>query len=174
MRNGLGMLNRRPPWIGGEIVRFGAVGSLGWVVDTAVFNVCLHLLQLQPVRSGLIASAVAVVATYLGNRYWTYRSRTGGRRSREFALFVLFSGVGMVIQNGLLALSHYGFGYTSALADNIAKNVIGLGLATLFRFWAYRTWVFRPAPARTVVAGAGGGPGDRARTGAEQAGRVPR
>ncbi|MFI9237601.1 GtrA family protein [Streptomyces sp. NPDC053079] len=150
------------------------MGSLGWVVDTAVFNLCLHLLQLQPVRSGLIASAVAVVATYLGNRYWTYSSRTGGRRSREFALFVLFSGVGMVIQNGLLALSHYGFGYTSALADNVAKNIIGLGLATLFRFWAYRTWVFRPAPASTVVAGAGGSPGDRARAGVEQAGRVHR
>ncbi|MEU4211568.1 GtrA family protein [Streptomyces sp. NPDC026206] len=168
------MPRRRPQGTDGEIVRFGAVGSMGWIVDTAVFNACLHLLHLQPVRSGLIASAVAVLATYLGNRYWTYRSRSSSRRSREFALFVVFSGIGMAIQNGILALSHYGFGYTSALSDNAAKNVAGLGLATLFRFWAYRTWVFRAAPVRTDVAAPHGIPGDERRAAAGPAGRVHR
>jgi len=33
-------------------------------------------------------------------------------------------------------------GFTSALADNISANVVGLGLGTLFRFWSYRKWVF--------------------------------
>ena len=42
----------------------------------------------------------------------------------------------------MLAVSHYGLGFTSPLADNIAKNVIGLGIGTVFRFWTYRTWVF--------------------------------
>ena len=31
----------------------------------------------------------------------------------------------------------------SQLADNIAGNGVGLVLGTLFRFWAYRTFVFR-------------------------------
>ena len=31
---------------------------------------------------------------------------------------------------------------TTALADNLSANVIGLGLGTLFRFWSYRKWVF--------------------------------
>ena len=34
---------------------------------------------------------------------------------------------------------------TSRLADNISGNIIGIGLATLFRFWAYRRFVFRQA-----------------------------
>jgi len=42
-----------------------------------------------------------------------------------------------------LAVSHYALGFTSPLADNIAANVVGLGLATAFRFWSYRRWVFR-------------------------------
>ena len=41
-----------------------------------------------------------------------------------------------------LAISHYALGFTSPLADNIAANVVGLGLATAFRFWSYRRWVF--------------------------------
>ncbi|WP_256974965.1 GtrA family protein [Streptomyces sp. CS159] len=129
--------------VGGEAGRFGAVGAVGWVVDTAVFNLCLNVLDLQTVRSGVISNAVAIGVNYLGNRYWTYRYHDKSHYTREATLFVLFSGVGMIIQNGVLALSHYGLGYTSTLADNLAKNLVGLGLASGFRFWAYRTWVFR-------------------------------
>jgi hypothetical protein len=39
-------------------------------------------------------------------------------------------------------VSHYALGFTSPLGDNIAANVVGLGLATAFRFWSYRRWVF--------------------------------
>ncbi|MGP3926600.1 GtrA family protein [Streptomyces sp. 8N616] len=143
---GLAVLRQKLQRIGGEVGRFGAVGAVGWLVDTAVFNLCLHMVNLQTVRSGLIANAVAIGTNYVGNRYWTYRHRDKSRTTREATLFVLFSSVGMVIQNGVLALSHYGFGHTSPLADNLAKNVVGLGLATGFRFWSYRTWVFRREP----------------------------
>ncbi len=134
-----------------EIAKFGAVGAIGFVVNLAVFNLCIHGLHLAVVRSGVIATVVAIGANYVGNRYWTYRDCDRSRRSRELTLFLLFSGVGLVIENGILALSHYGFGLTSPLADNVAKNVVGLGLGTVFRFWSYRTWVFRAIPAREAV-----------------------
>ncbi|MET8676428.1 GtrA family protein [Streptomyces sp. NPDC004647] len=156
MTTGRGALHQRLKLMSGEIGRFGAVGASGWLVDTAVFNLCLHVLHLQTVRSGVIATAVAIGTNYLGNRYWTYRHRDRSRRTREVTLFLLFSGIGMVIQNGVLALSHYGLEHTSALADNVAKNVIGLGVATLFRFWSYRTWVFRTLPGSEAVEAAEG------------------
>lgn len=126
-----------------ELAKFGAVGAVGVVVNVAVFNLCIHSMELQTVRSGVIATAVAIGTNYLGNRYWTYRHCDKSQRTREISLFMLFSGIGLVIENGILALSHYGLDYTSPLADNIAKNVVGLGIGTLFRFWSYRTWVFR-------------------------------
>lgn len=139
-----------------EVVKFGAVGAFGVAVNTAVFNLCLHTFALEHARygvltSGVIATCVAICTNYLGNRYWTYRHCDKSRRTREASLFMLFSGLGLVIENGVLALSHYGFGFTSTLADNIAKNVVGLGLGTLFRFWSYRTWVFRTLPAHGAV-----------------------
>ncbi|WP_224059123.1 GtrA family protein [Streptomyces kanamyceticus] len=143
---GLVAVRQKLQRVSGEAGRFGAVGAVGWVVDTAVFNLCLHFLHLQTVRSGVISNAVAIGVNYLGNRYWTYRHHDKNRYAREAALFVLFSGIGMIIQNGVLAISHYGFGYTSPLDDNLAKNVVGLGLASGFRFWAYRKWVFRKQP----------------------------
>lgn len=65
------------------------------------------------------------------------------RSRRETLGFFFFSGVALVIENGILAVSHYALDFTSPLSDNIAKNVVGLGVGTLFRFWAYRNWVFR-------------------------------
>jgi putative flippase GtrA len=50
--------------------------------------------------------------------------------------------VGLVISVSCLAISHDLLGFTSPLADNISGNLIGIGLGTLFRFWAYRRFVF--------------------------------
>ncbi|TDC21500.1 GtrA family protein [Streptomyces sp. 8K308] len=144
MSDGL-TLRDRLSGIAHEVVKFGTVGALGVVVNVVVFNLCTQGADLAPVRSGVLATTAAILTNYVGNRYWTYRDRDKSGRSREASLFLLFSGVGMVIENGVLALSHYGLGFTSSLADNLAKNVIGLGLGSLFRFWSYRTWVFRVA-----------------------------
>lgn len=129
-----------------EVAKFGTVGAFGFLVNVVVFNLCLHTFQLASVRSGVISTFVAVCFNYVGHRYWTYQHSDKNQVRREATLFLLFSAFGMVIENGVLALSHYGFGFTSPLADNIAKNVVGLGIASVFRFWSFRTWVFRARP----------------------------
>jgi putative flippase GtrA len=134
-----------------ELAKFGTVGAVGSLVNFVVFNLCVHAIGLAVVRSGVISTFVAICTNYIGNRYWTYRDSNRSRRTRELTLFFLFSGVGLVIENGILAISHYGFGFTSTVADNVAKNVIGLGIASVFRFWSYRTWVFRTLPGREAV-----------------------
>ncbi|MBB1254392.1 GtrA family protein [Streptomyces alkaliterrae] len=129
-----------------ELSRFGAVGGFGFLVSVAVFNLCLHTFQLASVRSGVIATVAAICCNYVGHRYFTYRHADKDRVRREVVLFLVFSGFGLVIENGILAVSHYALGFTSPLADNIAKNLVGLGVASAFRFWSFRTWVFRTPP----------------------------
>ena len=146
MISGPRALSRRLRRIADEIARFSAVGALGFLVNLVVFNLCLHALNLPPVRSGVLSTVVATGTNYLGNRYWTYRHRDKSQRTREVTLFMVFSGIGLVIENGVLAVSHYGLGLHSSLADNVSKNFVGLGLGTLFRFWSYRTWVFLKLP----------------------------
>ena len=72
------------------------------------------------------------------------RDRVG--YAREYALFFLLNAVGLLISIGVLWISHYLLGFTSPLADNLSANGIGLMLGTLFRFWAYRRWVFPEVP----------------------------
>ena len=109
------------------------------------------LLEHKPLTAKAVSVAAAMAITYLGNRYWTWRHRSGRGHGRDFVLFVIFSLIGMAFSLVCLAVSHYMLGLTSPLADNISANVIGMVLGTTFRFWAYRTHVF-PHPRETSTA----------------------
>lgn len=140
-----------------EVAEFAAVGGIGVLVNLAVFNLVRNTTELPVVRCSIIATAVAIVFNYIGFRYFTYRDRDKTRPPREFTLFLVFSGAGLVIENGVLYVATYGFDWDTPLQNNVFK-FLGIGVASLFRFWSYRSWVFRVVPvAETADAGE---PGD--------------
>ncbi|GAA1556511.1 GtrA family protein [Kribbella sancticallisti] len=138
-----------------EVAKFGLVGLLGMVVDLPIYNWLVFdnplvfgasgegLLHDKPVTAKFISVTVATVATYLGNRHWTWRHRERTGLHREYVLFFVLNGIGLLIAAGCLGFSRYVLDQHSWLADNIAANFVGLGLGTLFRFWSYRKFVFR-------------------------------
>jgi len=138
-----------------EVAKFGLVGLLGMIVDLPIYNWLVFdnpwvvgstghgMLHDRPVTAKFISVTVATVATYLGNRHWTWRHRERTGLHREYVLFFVLNGIGLLIAAGCLGFSRYVLDFHNALADNISANVVGLGLGTLFRFWSYRKWVFR-------------------------------
>jgi len=141
-----------------QLARFGAVGAIGFVVDTAIFNL-LSVTVLSPDKlhegplwAKVISTSIAIVVNWIGNRYWTFNRDRPANVVREAVEFASVSVVGLLIAIACLWISHYGLGFTSLAADNIA-NFIGLGLGTVFRFVLYRYWVYNPkrAKARVVV-----------------------
>jgi putative flippase GtrA len=142
-----------------ELMKFGVVGAVAFVVDVGLFNLVLHLTE-KPLTSKTVSTVVATTVAYAGNRAWTFRRRAHTGVRREYVLFFLLNGVGLAIALTCLAISHYLLDLTSRLADNIAANVIGLGLGTLFRFWSYRRYVFPellPEAAERAAGSAGPG-----------------
>ena len=124
-----------------ELMKFGVVGGVAFVVDVGLFNLLLHLTD-KPLTSKAVSTIVATTVSYAGNRHWTFRRRGRSSVRREYLLFFLLNGVGLAIALTCLAISHYLLDFTSRVSDNIAANVNGLGLGTAFRFWSYRRWVF--------------------------------
>lgn len=135
-----------------ELVKFGFVGGLAYVVDTGLFNLLLlgpgQLLGDHPVAAKIVSASVATVVAWVGNRYWTFPRSRRDSRGRELAMFVLVNLGGMAVAVLTLAVSHYVLGLTSPLADNIAANVVGVGLGTVFRYFCYRYVVFTGGRAR--------------------------
>ncbi|MEJ5945834.1 GtrA family protein [Pseudokineococcus basanitobsidens] len=151
-RASAGRLLRLPRGLSEELTRFLLVGGAGFVVDVGLFTLLrlgsVGLLEDKPLTAKVLSAAVATVVTWLGNRWWTWGHRTTSSTRRELLLFVLMNLVGTGLALLCLGVSHYVLDLRGVVADNVAANGVGLVLGTTFRFVAYRTVVFRDAPAR--------------------------
>lgn len=132
-----------------EVGRFGVSGAVAYVAEVGVFNVCLALGVAVTVAS-LVGATAGTAVAYAGNRFWTYRGRPSGDSGRRIALFCAVNVAGAAITTGCVVFSHHLLHLTSVLDDNVAKNVVGMGVAMVFRFFAYRTWVFPARPPKAA------------------------
>lgn len=131
-----------------EALAFGVIGALNTLVYFIISNL---LWGIGEVKATVVATVVTTTLSYLANRHWTYRDRPRTALRREYTLFFAFNLAGMLIQSGVVTVTKYGLGLSgNRLAFNIAMCV-GIVLATLFRFWAYRTLVFKSAPAVATI-----------------------
>jgi putative flippase GtrA len=134
-------------------LKFGVVGLIGYAVDLTIFN-SLRLGAADdpsqvlwfhaPLGAKFISVSVSTLVTWFGNRYWTFREHRRQNVLLELVEFAAIAVVGLGISLACLWVSHYVFGFTSLLADNISANVVGLVFATTFRFLLYRYWVYGP------------------------------
>ncbi|WTW94766.1 GtrA family protein [Streptomycetaceae bacterium NBC_01309] len=134
-----------------ELAKFAVIGGFAYLTDLILFNILRTQTGYGPLTAKALSLVASIVVGFVGNRYWTYRERAGDEGAlqvtKQGLAFVGVTQVGNLIQMTFLAFSHYVLGMTSLLADNVFGNVVGMGVATVFRFWGYRTWVFRrPEP----------------------------
>ena len=127
------------------VLHWGEMGGQ-WGVNRSVSQIhALLYLSERPLTAKVISTVLATTFAYFGNRHWTFRHRERRGLRREYILFFGFNAVGLAIALGCLGVSHYVLRLTSPLADNVSANVIGMVLGTVFRFWAYRRFVFTAA-----------------------------
>ena len=145
-----------------ELIKFAIVGGTTFIIDSAIFyTLKLSILAEKPVTAKIISGVIAVIASYILNREWSFKHRGGRERTHEAALFFAVSGVGVVLSFIPLYISSYVFDLrqpdVSLAAENIADFVsayiIGNILQMAFRFWAMRRFVFPEEFARGADAG---------------------
>ena len=139
-----------------ELGKFGTVGTVAFVIDTTIFNVLLQA-DVETLIAKTISTVIATTVAFFGNRFWTWRHRVHDNMARQYTLFFVLNAVGLGIGLGCLAISHYALAQIwpilqSKIADNISGQIVGTVLGTLFRYWSYKRFVFRAAPAAEPVA----------------------
>jgi putative flippase GtrA len=143
-----------------ELVKFALVGGTTWVIDTAIFLVLKStILEPKPVTAKVISVLVATLASYGLNRGWSFRTRGGRERHHEAVLYLVISAVGVAVYSAPLWVSRYVLDFrvpmvsllAEHLADFISGQIVGVILGMIFRWWAFRRFVFPHEDARPRV-----------------------
>lgn len=146
-----------------QLSKFAVVGVINTLVDLLGFNVLRKFTKLKAVVASYISSTVAMINSYVLNKYWTFQSQqSGSGAATEAAKFFFSTIIGVyVIHNGLVWIfsekftlfSKIAYAITSKLPilnklsqrfvyDNVAK-VAGIGGSLVWNFILYKFWVFR-------------------------------
>jgi len=132
-----------------EAARFCSVGIIGFGITIGGANALHSGAGLNELISVTIASVFATIFCFAGNKLWAFRHRSGSHLRRESSLFFAFNGIGLLIQLVFVATARYGLGMSNTLSYNVS-NLMGITVATVFRLYTYRRWVFLMA-AETVA-----------------------
>ena len=130
-----------------EMLKFGVVGAVAFVVDIGVFNMLRFGFAEgtpagQPLTAKIISVTLATLTAWLGNRYWTFRHRRQRQAHHELMLFIGFNLAGMAIASPAWPSRTTCWTCAARWPTTSAPTASGSVLGTLFRFWAYRWFVF--------------------------------
>jgi putative flippase GtrA len=122
-----------------EISAFGLVGAGALVIDLGLFAL---LAPHGAVKAKIVSATVSTTFAYFGNRHLSFSHRARTSIGRETAFFFGINAITLVFSAALIAVFVYPLGYDHQSATVFAVNVVSIGLGTLFRFWAYKRFVF--------------------------------
>jgi dolichol-phosphate mannosyltransferase len=122
-------------------VRFGAVGTTGYVVNLAVFTASVHTVGIDYTASAVIAWVVSVLNNFLLNRHWTFRAQQARpfvQSVRFFTVSALVFGFSYLLLAGLVSW----VGVATVPAQEIA-----VAAGTPLNFLGQKLWSFKAGPA---------------------------
>ncbi|HWL78712.1 GtrA family protein [Microbacterium sp.] len=144
--------------IAGLGARFLTVGAISTLIEIAVFNLLFLGLGWDVVAAKIVASLVALVNAYFGNREWTFRARGKHGRTLEVVLFIATNAFctalgAVIVWAGVLLVGAVQGHPAGPFAVNVV-NLFSIAVVVLARFALYH-WVVFPG---TRTAGKGRAP----------------
>jgi putative flippase GtrA len=127
---------RRPAnWL--QLVRFGIVGAVGFVVNLVVYTLFVHSVGVDYRAASVVAWLVAVLNNFVLNRHWTFDA-SGDRAHRQAVRFLLVSLAAEVFSLLLLTL----FVEVVGIAK-IPAQALAVGGSMPLNFLGNKLWSFR-------------------------------
>lgn len=125
-----------------EVAKFGTVGGVAFVIDNGLTYLFMHtVMSDSEAKARFVGATVATIFSWVANRYWTFRHRKQANMVREFVMFAVINGIGIGVSTGFTAIAKYWLNIQDKNLLFLA-GVVGIIVATVVRFFAYRFWVF--------------------------------
>jgi putative flippase GtrA len=122
-----------------EITAFGFIGAIAFAMDIGIFT---WLAPHGALKAKAISTIVSTTFAYFGNRYLSFSHRARTSLGRETAFFFGINLITLVFSELLIALFVYPLHNAHDSLTVFVVNIVSIGIGTLFRFWAYKRFVF--------------------------------
>jgi putative flippase GtrA len=127
---------RRPEnWL--QLVRFAVVGGAGFVINLAVYTLCVHSLGIDYHAAAVISWLVAVANNFVLNRHWTFDAGEG-RAHFQAMRFLIVSLVALAVSQLLLTAFVEGAGISK-----VAAQALAVAASMPLNFLGNKLWSFR-------------------------------
>lgn len=136
--------------------RFLVVGGVSTLIEVAAFNL-LILAGMGAVLAKVIASLIALVNAWIGNREWAFRSRGRTGTCRQLVRFLAVNALCTLIGAGTVWLGIRGLESVAGDVGPIGLNLVNIasiGCITVVRFALYHLIVFPRGSAIPATIGA--------------------
>lgn len=131
----VGAAMRRPAtWV--QLLKFGLVGGLGYLINLAVFALLTGGLDVHHTVAAVGAFCVAVTNNFVFNRYWTFGPGEGPahfQAARFFAVSLASLGLNIAVLE-LLISNH--------TTGELGAQAIAVAVAMPFNFLGNKLWTF--------------------------------
>ena len=122
-----------------EISAFGVIGALAFVIDMGLF---VLLAKHGALKAKTVSTIVSTTFAYFGNRHLSFSHRARTSIGRETAFFFGINFITLIFSLLVIALFVYPLGFPHASLTVTFVNFVTIALGTVFRFWAYKRFVF--------------------------------
>lgn len=120
-----------------ELVRFGAVGASGYVVNLGTFALAVHVLGVDYRVAAVLAFLVGVVNNFWWNRHWTFGA-SDGHAGFQAARFLTVSVGAFLVSFGILQAL-----VGAADMAEVPAQAIAIVAATPLNFLGNKLWSFK-------------------------------
>ena len=128
-----------------QFLKFGVVGTIAFCIDNGVLMLLSQAFGVDPVLSAAVSFCVSVVFNYMASMRYVFTHRADMSRSREFAVFIVLSAVGLVINEACMAAGVAVLG-TSALMVTVTK-LFATAVVMVWNFFSRKKWLDGGEPA---------------------------
>lgn len=132
-------MSRIPPR---QVLGFIAIGVLGLISDVGTFNLAIWL-GARPVYASLLGFVLGATVSFVGNKVLTFSDRQVANVARAY---LTFFAINVVAVSVVQVVVWVGESMDLSLAALNFWRLVAIGVVTIGRFFAYRTWVFKLTP----------------------------
>ncbi len=112
-----------------QLAKFGVVGVVATVIDFGVMNLLHYALHLDILIANTAGFTISLIFNYIASMKFVFEHRDDMSRKREFAIFVVLSIIGLLLNDGIVLALNKGL----LLEANIAK-VAATALVMIYNF----------------------------------------